>query len=471
VSWFRAYHVGLLLPDVQSFILSGLAGERLSAVEHTQRRFFDIQTRRSRHVARARYAPVHVAGSYRRDGQTAGFSAPVIIHLLAHTSGFICIRPTIRFDQIRPEVDDWLMRHLEGGLWDAQMGLEISIDGLTEPLTGNIRPLLNWVFLDLLMRWSGTRPDPRQLSAWADEHAFGCERLHQLVAEGRLDYAYPVSFGTQLELADHRLQRSRNADEAAARISRQILRGPDPDVDVAPVDVEHDSRNLWWYVEETKALTLTSPRCLHPELDVLDPDRTQLLEFLTIRRAALRSVQRETQRILADGSRIPRARLDGWHQIVATTTDDYVLDDRIGQLSALLRRHSSSDGRLRDLAELEEQVRANLDSFQRRLEASGAWVSSVLGALVSAGALVIGLDSVTRNVLSRVLGVPVNDLPVRHAALLSVVTVGLLALTFIGTYALIRRASGSLETRMQVRRRPLGRANRQLRPSRPARNA
>jgi hypothetical protein len=452
--------------------MSGLAGERLSAVEHTRQGFFDIQTLRSRHAARARYAPVvHVTGSFRQDGRTAKFRAPVIIHLLAHASGFVCLRPTIRFEQIRPEVDCWLLRHLERGLWQPELGLEFSIEGLAGPLTGNIRPLLNWVFLDLVTRWSGTRTDPRQLSDWASERRFGCERLHQLVAEGRLDYAYPVSFGTQLELTDRRLARPREADKFAARISRLIMRGPDPDSDVEPVDVEKDSRNLWWYVEESKSLTLSSPRGLHPDLDVIDTDRTQLLEFLTIRRAALRSVQRETQRILADGSRISRARVDGWHQIVSITTDDYVLNDRMGAIISPLRRHNSEDRRLRDLAELEQQVRANLDSFQRRLEAGGAWVSSVLGALVGAGALVIGLDSVTRSVMSRVLGVPVIDLPVRHAALLSVVTIALLVLTFIGTYALIRRASASLETRMQVRRRPLARAARRLRPPGPARKA
>ena len=466
VSWFRAYHVGLLLPDVPSFIMSGEAGERLTAVEHTQQRFFDIQTRRSRHATRALYTPsVHATGLFRQNGRMAEFGAPVNIHLLAHASGFVCLRPTIRFDQVQPAADGWLLRHLERGLWDTDLDLRFSIAGTAEPVTGNVRPLLNWVFLDLLTRWSGSRPDPEQLTTWSAEQDFGCERLHQLVAEGRLDYAYPVSFGTQLELTDSRLAaRARNWDEVAAQISHQIMRGPSPDLDVSPVDVERDCRNLWWYVEESKALTLTPPRCLHPELNVVDPDRTQLLEFLTIRRAALRSVQRDTQRMLADGSRISRARVDGWHQIVTTTTDDYVLDDRIGQLISLLRQHNSNDRRLRDLAELEEQVRANLDSFQRRLEAGGAWVSSVLGALVGAGALVIGLDSVTRSILSRVVGVSVTDLPVRYGGLLSAVTITLLALTFAGTYTLIRRASESLQTRLQARRRPLGKAMKRLRP-------
>lgn len=444
--------------------MSGLAGERLSAVEHTRDGFFDIQALRSRQATRARYTPqVRVAGRVRRGGRASEFAAPVIIHLLAHASGFVCLRPTIRFDQVRPGVDGWLLRHLERGLWDPGLGLEFSIAGAAEPVTGNARPLLNWVFFDLLTRWAGQRAEPGQLSMWAREEPFGCERLHQLVAAGRLDYAYPVSFGTQLEVTDRRLRGPRNADALAARMARQIMRGPHPAVDVAPVDVEHDRRNVWWYVEENLAVTLAPPRDLDPELDVADSDRTQLLEFLTIRRAALRSVQRETQRILADSGRISRARVDEWHQIVATTTDDYVLADRVGPLISPLRRHNSDDRRVRDLAELEAQVRENLDSFQRRLEAGGAWMTSVLGALVGAGALVIGLDSLTRSALSQVLGVPVSELPARHAALLSVVTVCLLALTFLGTYAVIRRASESIDTRLHVRHRPLAKSVKRLR--------
>jgi hypothetical protein len=455
----------LLIPDVPSFIMSGQAGERLSAVAGDQH-FYDIQTLRVGHVARARYAlTVRVTGGYSWDGQPAVFDAPVIIHVLAHASGFVCLRPTLRFDQINPGVNGCLLRHLERGLWDARLGLQFNVAGAAQPLTGNVRPLLNWVFLDLLTRWSGTRADPEQLATWAAELRFGCERLHQLAADGRLDYPYPVSFGTQTELTDKRLLESHKADRIAAQISHEIMRGPSPAMDVAPVDVERDSRNVWWYIEESQALTLTTPRCIDPALDVIDADRTQLLEFLAIRRAALRSVQRETQRILADGSRISRARLDTWHQIVATTTDDYVISDRIGSLIVPLRRHNAEDRRLRDVAELEEQVRANLDSFQRRLEAGGAWISSVLGALVSAGALVIGLDAVTRSILSRIVGVSVTNLPTRYGTLLSVVTICLLALTFLVTYTVIRRASENLQTRLHVRKAPLAKAIHRLRPT------
>lgn len=463
VSWFRVYHVGVLIPDVPSFLMSGHANERLQPLNGSNR-FFDIQAQRSHHAARARYTPaIQVTGTFRRNGEPASFRAPVNLHLLAHTSGFVCLRPTIRFDQLHPGPDGCLLRHLEGGLWEPQLGLRFHIAGLADPLTGNVRPLLNWIFLDLLTRWSGGRAEPGQLSAWAPEGPTGCERFHQLTAQGRLDYPYPVSFGTQTELADRRLLQPGKANRAAVRMAHEVMRGPAPDLDVPPVDVEPDCRNLWWYVEENQALTLTTPRTLNPALDVVDPDRTQLLEFLNIRRAALRSVQRETQRILVAGRKISRGRVETWHQIVATTTDDYVLDDRIGKLIGPLRRHNADDPRLRDLAELEAQVRANLGSFQQRLEASGAWISSVLSALVGAGALVIGLDSVTRSVLGRLTGVPVAELPARHPALLSVVTVALLAATFAGAYALIRRASLVLQTRLQPRRRVLGKAGRSLR--------
>jgi hypothetical protein len=454
----------LFLPDVPSFLSSGRASESLNAIDHAGSRFFDIQTLRSRHVGRARYTPgVHVRGSFDHDGQTVEFDAPLAVHVLAHTSGFVCLRPTLRFDQLRPGVDTRLLRHLEGGLWDPRMGLRFQITDVAEPLIGNMRTLLNRVFLDLLTRWAGEEAHAGQLADWAQEGRFGCERLHQLTAEGRLDYPYPVSFGMQTEVCVKSFLNRRRAEHAADRIAHEIMRGPSPELDVVPVDIDRDCRNVWWYVEENQALTLTTPRDIDPELDVIDTDRTQLLEFLAIRRAALRSVQRETQRILVSGRKISRGRVDAWHQIVATTTDDYVLDDRIGRLMGPLRHHNSDDRRLRDLAELEAQVRANLHSFQRRLDASGAWVSSLLGALVSAGALVIGLDSVIRSALARLTGVPVAKLPAQHPALLSVVTIMLLALTFAGTYALIRRASVILRTRFQVRRSILRRSGRSLR--------
>lgn len=452
------------MPDAPSFLMSGRARERLTLIDHPAARFFDIQTRRSRHVARARYTPVVRAhGPFHREDRLMDFEAPVNVHLLAHASGFVCLRPTIRFDQISPRIDGWLLRHLDAALWNADLGLRFDIAEKPELLVGNMRTLLNWVFLDLLTRWSGAETEPDQLATWAEETPFGCERIHQLTAEGRLDYPYPVSFGMQTELADHRLLSSRRAGKIAAAAAYEILRGPAPELDVVPVDVDGDCRNVWWYLEENRALTLTTPRAVDPVLDVIDTDRTQLLEFLTIRRAALRSVQRETQRILVAAGKVSRGRVEAWHEIVATTTDDYVLDDRIGRLLEPLRRHNAEDRRLRDLAELEAQVRANLESFQRRLESSGAWISSLLGALVSAGALVIGLDSVTRSVLARLVGTRTAELPVRHPALLSVVTITLLALTFAGTYALIRRASVIVQTRLQVRRAVLHRAGRSLR--------
>ncbi|MQA98390.1 MAG: hypothetical protein GEV11_28740 [Streptosporangiales bacterium] len=127
---------------------------------------------------------------------------------------------------------------------------------------------------------------------------------------------------------------------------------------------------VWWYVEENQALTLSAARTYDAELEAFDPDRTQLLEFLNIRRAAPQSIQRETQRVLADGTKIPRARIEAWHQMVVTTTDDYILNVRIGRLIEPLREHNAEERRVRDLAQLADQVQVNLESFQRRLESA-----------------------------------------------------------------------------------------------------
>jgi hypothetical protein len=463
VSWFRAYHVGLLISDAPAFLMSGQAGTQLSPIDPVRHYFFDIQVLRSGQVARARYLPeIRVTGLTAHGDAAAEFSGRVHVHVLAHVSGFVCLRSTIRFDQLHPQpAERWLLHHLERGLWDGRQRLKFHIPGTAAPLTGNMRTLFNWVFLDLISRWAGLPVHLERQAEWAIEGPFGCERLHRLAKEGRIDFPFPVSFGTQFEITESRLASlaPKKADELAARIAYEVLRGPHS-------LCEHDAERIWWYVEEKQALTLTVTADVDPDLDVIDTDRTQLMEYLTLRRGALRSVQRETQRVISGGSKISKARIEAWYHILATTTDDYVLDDRIGQLIKPLRSHNGTDRRWRDLAALEHQVRGNLESFERRLEATGAWVSSVVGALVGAGALVIGLNSVTLSVLSHLLGVSVAAVPIRYGALLSAVTIALLALSFAAAYAVMRRASESLQTRLEGRRRPLRRAMRPLRSSR-----
>jgi hypothetical protein len=462
VSWFRAYHVGLVISDAPTFMMSGQAAARLSPIDAVGHYFFDIQALRSGQVARARYLPeIWVTGGFAHGDRTAEFTGRVQMHILAHVSGFVCLRPTIRFDECDPQpADSRLLHHLERSLWDLGQVLSFDVAGAAKSLTGNMRALLNWVFLDLITRWAGMPESAERLSEWAREGPFGCERLHKLAREGRIDFPFPVSFGTQFEIAESQFASlsQPKADELAARLAHEILRGRHSGSDAPPSDVEHDAARVWWYVEESQALTLTGASAIDPGFDVIDPDRTQLLEWMTIRRGALRSVQRETQRILSAGSKISKARIETWYHILATTTDDYVLDDRIGKLIKPLQAHNAEDRRLRDQAQLEIQVRGNLESFQRRLDATGAWVSSVIGALVGAGALVIGLNSVTLSVLSRLLSVPAAELPTRYGALLSAVTVALLVLSFLGSYAVMRQASASLQTRLEGRRRPLRRA-------------
>jgi hypothetical protein len=460
----------MLLSDAPAFIISGQAGDRLRPIDPRRHYFFDIQAIRSGQVARARYLPeIPVTGLFSRGDRTAEFTGRVRVHVLAHISGFICLRATIQLSQLRPRpAERWLLAHLERGQWDEKLALNFHVPGTARPLIGSARTLSNWVFLDLITRWAGTPADLGQLAEWAVEGPVGCERLHQLAKEGRIDFPFPVSFGTQFEIAESRLASlpPRKADELAARLAAEALRGNRTGSDVPPSDIEHDAGRIWWYVEENQALTLSGTSRIDSDLDVIDTDRTQLLECLTIRRGALRSVQRETQRILSTGSKISKVRIETWYQILATTTDDYVLDDRIGQLIKPLRAHNAADRRLRDLAQLEVQVRGNLESFERRLETTGAWVSSVIGALVGAGALVIGLNSVTLSVLSRLLSVPVAQVSGRDGALLSAVTVALLTVSFFGSYVVMRRASASLQTRLEGRRRPLRRAARPLRSSR-----
>jgi hypothetical protein len=92
---------------------------------------------------------------------------------------------------------------------------------------------------------------------------------------------------------------------------------------------------------------------------------------------------------------------------------------------------------------------------------------SVEDAPLSLPHLVTGLNSITVSVLCCLLDVPVAELPRRYRVLPCGVTILLLALSFLGTYSMIRRASASLVTRLEGRFKPLRRA---VKPLRSARN-
>jgi hypothetical protein len=482
LAWIRAYHIGVFA-DTAPRELFEASGLDLTLIDVDEQQFFDIQPLRGAQVARAKLAPVGVSGPMRLPDehgapQVRAFSATVNTHLLAHRSGFLLVRPTIRFDQLDVEggLTPTALHTLERGIWAVASDLTWQVPGLE--LTGYVRNYMNYVFLDLFSRWSGDRATPARLGAWAVEGVHGCERLHELTTAGRLEHPFPVSFGTEIQVAVPLAPDESIVDWStrAVDLAWQIMR-PDNAVDTPPRDLETDALTVSWFMDENVSLLIRTAGQPDPDLDVIDPDRAQVLDFLALRRGALTSVQRITQLVITERAAVSREQIARWQYLVATLTDDYILHVRAARLLEPLKLGFAHERRLRDLTDLERQARANLDWFQSRIEAAGQWTGGLIGAAVGAAALAFSLAEPVRLLIAAVTGTPVDEVGDRYGLVLAGSILSVVLLSFAGSFVLVRRLSNTLRPlarrrgiRLARRRRPVRMsAPRQREPREPAR--
>lgn len=360
-------------------------------------------------------------------------------HLLAHSSGFIVFRLTVRSDEVQYSgvPDDVFFSGLERAFWIGNTSFRWFVGADGKSMTGNARIPLNYIFLDLHERWRGRIANSDQLCQWAEEGKTGCERIHELCHKGELHYPFPVSFGTQLEFG-------RDAGNPA-ELDQLVQAIAEPHAGHSLRTVfAREVTNTRWYLAENQAFTLVSPAAFDKVLDVLDPDRTQLLEFLSLQRAALRSVQRDTQQILSEARGVTRERVEEWRMLLATTTDDYVLHDRVTRLLEPVRLHLATAPSVRDPSILENQVRNNITSFQSRLDLAGQQISTLIGALFGVVAAVLTLGSVLKTIASRLLEVEVGQLADQHPITSVLIDLGVVTLSYLLTMVYIRRASRRL---------------------------
>jgi hypothetical protein len=373
VSWLRAYHSPMIGP----------VGDAVDALESTglvrrkddqRANIYDIQALRQGHFATADGPGFQVEGTYAApEGERTG-TWQGRTHLLFHASGFVLLRLTLSsVDNPHLHHEDApLLRTFERLPWD-QHAFTWTVRGGS--VTGNVRACMNLVFLHLLDALPGADPLP-DLPAKAVEGPKGWEHLHELCASGLLSHPYPVSFGTHIEVADPSL--ARDPAEQQGLLRRSLLAGVGPNWQ--PGDLEPDAEGLAWYLLENQSVVFRE--CSgDPDGVVVDPTRTALLEYLTLRRAALRSVQRDTQRVLSGRRHVSRRRLHEWQLLVQTATDDYVLSDATGQVLSLVRARLAQQARVRNPDELEDQVRSNLASFSTAMEQAGTRVTAAVGAL------------------------------------------------------------------------------------------
>jgi hypothetical protein len=427
VSWLRAYHspiVGPVGPAVAALAATGLIHP------HDDQRLgvFDIQAVRLGHFATADGPEVEVEGHWDGPADACRGTWRGRAHLLLHASGFVVVRLTLSSVDnpgLEP-ADPRLLARLERLPWEA---LDFAWTVRGETVRGNVRNCLNLIFLHVLENLpDGRRADDR--AACALEGPDGWDYLHGLCREGRLSHPYPVSFGTHIEIADPGLAADPAAqhallDEAFLRSSGLGTAG----------DLERDTEQLSWYFLENQSVVIRAEPADGARGGLVDPLRTALLEYVTLRRAALRTVQRDTQRVLAGRHSVSRRRLQEWQQLVQTATDDYVLSDRTGQVLSLMRARTAELPRVRDPEDLEAQVRSNLESFSAAMEGSSSKVTAAVGALFAVLAAIAVFTTPLRLVLDWLDGgfdgTPYSvDHPIRSAVIEFTVTV-LIAVLFL----------------------------------------
>lgn len=441
VSWIRTYHTAHFAGDLHGLTTAAEVRQRLKFVDQYIHEFFDIQALRSGHFTRAVLDPFSFSARVPVLGQTSmgELLGVARCHLLAHSSGFIVFRLTVRSDEVQYSgiLNDTFFAGLERAFWIGNTPFQWFIGSDGESMTGNARVPLNYIFLDLHERWRGRIATPNQICQWAEEGKMGCERIHKLCQKGELHYPFPVSFGTQLEFGRD------TGDPAELDQLVQAVAAPHAGHSLRTV-FAREVTSTRWYLTENQAFTLMSPAAFDGLLDVLDPDRTQLLEFLSLRRAALRSVQRDTQQILSEARGVARKRVEEWRMLLATTTDDYVLHDRITRLLEPVRLHLATAPSVRDPSILENQVRNNIMSFQSRLDLAGQQVSTLIGALFGVVAAVLTLGSVLKTIASRLWQVEVGQLADTHPITSVLIDLGVVTFSYLVTMVYIRRSSRRL---------------------------
>ncbi|WP_214110703.1 hypothetical protein [Acrocarpospora catenulata] len=446
MSWFRGYDLGVLSDIPPPELLAAGMRQDAEPYDVSANTFYDLQSRRLGHFARVRLAPIPFDGVLRLPQGDQPVSGKVSIHILAHASGFVVIRPTLlaQHATLPRAAGADLLHQFDRAFWVYDYPLAWHVPDSPGPVTGGVRSLMNWVYLDLTERVRGRTGSP--LHTWAVEGMKGCDRLHEMAARGEIAYPFPVSFGPQIELVLPRLDRLVTEDPVrhARAVAQALLYPGDQTIPPNPVGSNQLDPDVWWFLSESRALLLSSTGQVDPCHDTVDADRTQLMEFLALRRTTLMCVQRDTQRVLTERRSVSRAQVERWQHIVASTSDDYVLDSRIGQLLAPLLRHNLDDVRVRDLTGLETQVRQNLAWFQQRMDTLSEWTGGLVGAAVGAAAMVLSLQEVVKVLLARATGVEVEKVLNHHGAVFAVIMFGLVCASFLLSLAGIRLVTSRL---------------------------
>jgi len=275
----------------------------------------------------------------------------------------------------------------------------------------------------------------RKLATFDERYAW----LEGRVAAGELLSPYPVTLGTAYELVWSNRDTNTPSPESLAELARDL---PEPLDDRAfgrPADTGY---SYDWYIGENRSVLALVGSQERTQLGVFDGLRIQTLEYLTLQRTALRTVQRGTQQVITEQGTTSRRRLQQWQRLISAFTDDYVLHDQIGAVLGPVRRYLRDDPQLRDPGALEVQVQENLGTFENLLDAAGARVAIVLSGLfgVVAAVTLVPLAREIELAIFKTRGT-VGTFDAQHLILSIGLDVLLLVLVGVISAVIIRRAN------------------------------
>jgi hypothetical protein len=391
VSWLRAYHAGI---DPRADLGTAEAAG-LGLLDLRNHPIYDVQTVRRRHVVQARRGAVRLAIPTRDD--PVGLRGLAHPYFLFHVSGFVVVRLTLASWDLDTESSPSpeTFRSLHRRLWDYDLDIEVELGASAR--RANLRSILNWLWLDMFDRIRGLPADLNDLPSVSLEDDRGAVGLHELCERGDIAFPYPVLAGTHYEIGVADRAREPNNDWVC-----RVIGAPDESEDDV-TDLAAGSREVAWYASEMQSVVVVTGQRPADGLVSLEPNRLQLAEFFALRRGAVRSIQRDTQMVLAEGQPLSRRRIDEWRRIVASTSDDYVLHDDTGPLVTTLTKHFRSNERVRDPEPLREQVTRNIGAFQERIDIAGQRAGIVLGVLFGVVAA-LSLSPIVKQLLASALG-------------------------------------------------------------------
>jgi hypothetical protein len=386
---------------------------------------------------------------------------PATLSLLFWHVGYFCLRLTLEgLTGPHAQVDPSVVHLLHAAEHEDASTLVVrgAIDGHDIALTGNVRRVFDWFGAYVHEVLSGRTPDLRDLDTWSAGPEAGLHRRETYVRRRELSIVYPSTFGSHAELcwADPADIPGRPAEWGPALIAEVR------DGERHAYDIDEASDTRWWLLSEFQTVLIRGGATgLHPDIRALDVDRLQMVEYLALRRGALSGIQRQTQLAAAERRPVARREVADWTWFLGAVTDDYVIGGWSASLLEQIKRLLRNSSSLRDVFELEDQVRRNVEVFQSRLDAESdrtGLMLAVFFGIVAATSLL----PLAQAVYSNVSGVSLTDFgsfPVTHytaflllSALLLVVVGGVAVTLLVRNRYLRPPQSGRRRPRLTRRR-------------------